>query len=115
MHQRVYERGLQLDLLAAQRGSGRQGRNLGNGTPELLYGFNQCRALQRPLPRYVPPFERGLGETCLGEVMRHQLRLDRRRGGEIAEQCLDDAAVQNLTPALEQILISRVLNQRVLE
>src|ERR1700721_193207 len=48
------------------------------------------------------------------EVMRHQLRRG-RAGGEIVEQRLGDATVQNLTPAPEQILISRVLNQRVLE
>ena len=39
MHERVYERDLKLDLLATQRGSGGQGRDLGKRTRELLYGF----------------------------------------------------------------------------
>jgi len=108
MHQRVYEPAYSLISLRRQRGSGRKVAILGNGTPELLYGLQLAPSSPATAAPLCPPFERGLGETCLGEVMRHQLRLDRRRGGEIAEQCLGDAAVQNLTPALEQILISRV-------
>ena len=47
--------------------------------------------------------------------MRQHLRLGRSGGGEIIAQRLADAAVQNLAAAFEQILISRILNQRVLE
>jgi hypothetical protein len=39
MEKRVYERDLKLDLLAPQRGSGGQGRNLGKGARELFCGF----------------------------------------------------------------------------
>ena len=55
------------------------------------------------------------GSPASAEMMRQQLRLGRIAGCEVVAQDLGDAAVQNLTPALEQILISRVLNQRVLE
>ena len=47
--------------------------------------------------------------------MRQQLRFGRSAGCELVAQDLADAAVQNLAPALEQILVSRILNQRVLE
>jgi hypothetical protein len=48
-------------------------------------------------------------------VMRQQLRLGRRGVGKMVAQNFGDAAVQHLTPALEQILISRILNERVLD
>src|SRR4029077_11975275 len=51
MNERGYERDLKRDLLAPQRGCGGQGRNLAEGASELLYGFDQCRASERPLPR----------------------------------------------------------------
>ena len=111
----VYERDLKLDLLATQRGRGGQGRDLVKRTCELLCGFNQRRALQRPLSRFAPPFDRSLGQARLREVMREQLRLGRSGGGKLVAQNLGDAAVQDLAPALEQILVSRVLDQRVLE
>ena len=47
--------------------------------------------------------------------MREHFRLGRCRGGEAIAQYLGDAAVQNLAPALEQILVGRVLDERVLE
>ena len=110
-----YERDLKLDLFATQRGSAGQGRNLVEGARELLCGFDQRRALQRPLSRFAPPFDGRFGHARLGEVMRQQLRFGRSGAGELVAQGLADAAVQNLAPALEQILISRVLNERVLE
>ena len=45
MHERGYERDLKLDLLATQRRRGGQGRDLVQGTRELLNGFDQRRAL----------------------------------------------------------------------
>ena len=110
-----YERDLKLDLLATQRGSGRQGRDLVQGSGELRRGFNQRRALQRPLSRLRPPFDGRFGEARLAEVMCQQLGLDRSGGGEIIAQDLGDAAVQNLAPAFEQVLISRILDQAVFE
>ena len=54
MDERGYERDLKLDLFAAQRGRGGQGRDLVESACELLYGLNQRRALQRPLSRFAP-------------------------------------------------------------
>ena len=104
-----------LDLFATQRGGARQGRNLIEGARELFNGFDQRRALQRPLSRFAPPFDRRFGKASLGEVMRQQLWLGRSGDGDVVAQHLGDAAVQNLAPALEQILIGRVLYERVLE
>ena len=65
MHERGYERHLKLDLLAAQRGRGGQSRHLVEGPGELRYGLNQRRALQRPLSRLAPPFDRGFDQARL--------------------------------------------------
>ena len=70
-----YERDLKLDLLATQRGRGGQGRDLVEGARELLYGFNQRRALQRPLSRFAPQARSLLDQASLGAVTRQQLRL----------------------------------------
>jgi hypothetical protein len=43
-------------------------------------------------------------------MMRQQLRLDPAAFGELFAQSLCDAAVQDLTPTFEQILISCVLD-----
>ena len=42
MNEWGYERDLKLDLLAAQRRGGREGRDLRKRPRQLLYGFNQC-------------------------------------------------------------------------
>jgi len=87
----------------------------GNGAGELGYRLNQRRALQRPLSRLAPPLDGRFREARLSEVMRQQFRLGRSSAADIIEQNLGDATVQNSTPALEQIVISRVLNKRMLE
>ena len=46
MHERSYERDLELDLLAAKHGSAGQRRDLDKRASELLYGFDERRALQ---------------------------------------------------------------------
>jgi hypothetical protein len=46
MDEWVYKRDLKPDLFAAQRGSGRQGRNLVECPSELLNGFDQRRTRQ---------------------------------------------------------------------
>src|SRR5262249_11161061 len=47
--------------------------------------------------------------------MREQLRLGRSRGGKLIAQNLTRAAVQSLATALKQVLISRILNERMLK
>ena len=45
----VYKRNLQLDLFVARYRGSRQSRNLIESASELLYSFDQRRALNRPL------------------------------------------------------------------
>ena len=47
--------------------------------------------------------------------MRERFRLGCGRGGEAVAQNFGDAAVQHLAPALEQVFVGGVLDQRVLE
>jgi hypothetical protein len=47
--------------------------------------------------------------------MRQQLRLGRGGAGKLVAQGFAHAAVQYQAPALQQILVSGVLNERVLE
>ena len=54
MEEWIYKRDLKLDLLATQRGRRGQVRDLAEGARELLYGFNERRARQRPLSRFAP-------------------------------------------------------------
>ena len=114
MHEWGYERDLKFDLVAPQRRRGGQDRNPVQSAGELRNRFHQGRALQRPLSRLAPPFDRRFGNSGLRKVMRQQLWLDRRNGGEVVAQNLSDTTVQDLTPTPEQILISGVLNERVL-
>jgi hypothetical protein len=51
----------------------------------------------------------------LGEVARQHFGFGRRSIGEAVAQDFGDAPVQNLAAAFQKILISRVLDQRVLE
>ena len=77
--------------------------------------FNECRALQGSLSRFGPPLIAASIQTRVCKVMRQQFRFGCSVGGELVAKDLAHAAVQNLAPALEQILISRILNERVLE
>ena len=54
MEERVYQRDLKPDLFATQLGSGGQSSNLAESAAELLNGFNQRRARERPLTRFAP-------------------------------------------------------------
>ena len=62
MDEGSYECDLKFDLLATQRGSAGQGRDLVEGARKLNNGFEQRGALQRPLSGFAPPFNRVLGE-----------------------------------------------------
>ena len=68
------------------------------------------RAAQRLVARLAPPFDREVVETGLGEMMGDRFGL----GVRVAQR-LGGAAVQRLAAALEQALVGRVLDQRVLE
>src|SRR6516165_4086944 len=70
-----YERDLKPDLIATQSWCAWQGRDLTEGAGELLYGFDQRRALDRPLSCFAP-LKRGLfDQPSFGVVARQQLGL----------------------------------------
>jgi hypothetical protein len=62
-----------------------------------------------------PTIRPHLGEAGLRKMMSQYFRLGRSSTGGLVAQGFADAAVQHQAPALEQILISSVLNERVLE
>src|SRR5580693_1222071 len=71
-------------------------------------------AAQRLVARLAPPFDREFVEAGLSEMMGDDLRLGRRRLW-LPDQDFRRTAVQRLAAALEQALVGRVLDQRVLE
>ena len=70
------------------------------------------RAAQRLVARLAPPFDGEIVETGLGEMMGDRFGLGAAR---LVAQHLGRAAMQRLAAALEQALVGRVLDQRVLE
>ena len=110
-----YERDLKLDLLATQRGCGGQGRDLIECAGELLCGFDQRRALQRPLSRLAPKARGFLDQPGLGAVTRQQFRLTLGDLSELAFQGFGDASVQRAPRLTQQRAVGRVLHQGVLE
>ena len=115
MEERGYERDLKFDLFATQRRRGRQGRNLAEGTGELLGSFDQGRALQRPLSRLAPKARGLLDQASLGAVTRQQLRLALGDLGELAFECFGYSGMKHASRLAQQRPISRVLHERVLE
>src|SRR5258708_7614908 len=113
--QNTRESDFKLDLFAPQSRRDRQGRDLVKRPFELLSGFNKRGSRERALSRRAPPFDSGFGQPCLREVMREQLRLGCSSGGKLIAQNFTCAAVQSQTAALEQVLVSRVLNERMFE
>ena len=115
MDERGYQRDLKLDLLAAQRRRGRQRRDLIKRARELLYGFNQRRALQRPLSRLAPEARSLLDQPSLGAVTRQQFGLALGDLRELAFKSFGDAGVERASRLAQQRAIGRVLHQRMLE
>jgi hypothetical protein len=68
---------------------------------ELLCAFKKRGSRQGAMSRCAPPFDSSLGQPCLREVMREQLRLGRGSGGILIAQNLTRAAVKSLATALE--------------
>src|SRR5262245_2192071 len=62
-----------------------------------------------------PPFNGSLAELRPREMVGDNLRLELGDCREPITQGLGDASVQHLPTALEHVLVSRVLDQRVLE
>src|SRR5262245_21459008 len=72
-------------------------------------------SVQRPVARLDPPFDGRFAEPPLREMMGDDLRLDLGHCLEPIAQGLSNAPVQYLPAAFEQVLVSRLLHQRVLE
>src|SRR5215471_14220166 len=115
MHEGGYERDLKPNLLASELGSGRQGLDLGKRTSELLCGFNQRRALQRPLSRSAPEARGLLDQAGLGAVTRQQLRLTLGDIRELAPECFGDTSVKRASWLAQQRAIGGVPHQGMLE
>ena len=72
--------------------------------------FLKGRAAERLVAGLAPPFDGEIVETGLGEMMGDRFGL-----GVRVDQRVSGAAVKRLAAALEQALVGRVLDQRVLE
>ena len=94
MHEWVYQRDLQLDLLTAQCRCRRQALNLGERSGELLDGFNKRGAANRSLSRFAPLARGVADEPGFGAVTSQQLRLLLGDVRELAFQSLGYAGVQ---------------------
>jgi hypothetical protein len=115
MHEWRYKRNLKPYLLPAQRRSRGQGRDLGKRTSELLCGFNQRRALQRPLSRFAPEACGLFDQAGLGAVTRQQLRLTLGDIRELALECFGDTGVKRASRLAQQRAIGGVPYQGMLE
>ncbi len=73
------------------------------------------RSVQRPVTRLDPPFDGSFVDSGLREMMGDDLGLELGHRREPIAQGLGNAPVQDLPAALEQVLVGRVLHQRVLE
>ena len=113
--ERGYERDLKLDLLATQRGRAGQDRDLVERARELRHGFNQRRALQRPLSRFAPKARGLLDQPGFGAVTRQNLRLVLGDVSEVAFERFGDASVQRTSRLAQKGAVGRILDQRVLK
>ena len=82
---------------------------------KLLCGFDQRRALQRPLSRFAPQVRGLLDQPGLGAVTRQQLRLVLGDLRELAFKGFGDTGVKRASRLAQQRAIGRVLHQRMLE
>jgi hypothetical protein len=76
--------------------------------------FLEGGAAKGLIARVAPPFDGEVVEAGLGEVMGDDLRLGRGALAVLAQD-FRGAAVQRLAAALEQAVVGRVLDKRVLE
>ena len=120
-HDRLSIVGLQLHPLArlrlgnrGRRGAPRRLVRHGDRLAEMGDRLLEGGAAQRLVARLAPPFDGEIVEAGLGEMMGDDFRLGRGALGLVAQD-FRGAAVQRLAAALEQALVGRVLDQRVLE
>ena len=77
---------------------------------KVRHRFLERRPAQSVFARLGPPFDRQAFGACGGEMAS-----DRLRFRSIGDQHRRGAPVQRLAPASQEIVIGRVLNQRVFE
>jgi len=111
VHEWAYECDLKLNLLATKRRSGRQGGDLGQCTRELLYGFDQCRALQRPLSRLAPQVRSFPDQPSFGAVTCQQFRLVLGEVRELVFKGFGDTGVKRTSWLAQQRAVGRVLHK----
>src|SRR5438128_8701854 len=113
--QRRAKRGLQLQFLLGTRRSVRQRLEHLQPLPEMTDGFHVRRALDGAMAGPLPVTHGPIGEPRLGEVIREYLGLRLDGLGKSLGQHLRDLLMILLSRASEQRLVSRVLDERVLE
>src|SRR5262249_43397892 len=92
MDERMDERQLELDPLAARGRVARQGLQLRKGPLELFGGFHQSRAFERPLRRLSPQARSLFDQSGLGAMMRQQFGLVLGYLRKLALECIGDAS-----------------------
>src|SRR5271157_3798331 len=115
MEEGGYKLHLKLDLIATQRGCAWQSRDQVERASELFRGFDQGRALSRPLPGLPPKRRRSFDLTRLGEVTRQQLGLVLGDLVELALEDFGDTSMKVASRLAQQQAISRVLHEGVFE
>ena len=115
MHERGYERDLKFDLFATQCGRSGQGLNVIEAVVGCSAASTKRRRSRDRCPALFHHSMAGFLPRRLSEMVRQQLGLGLSRIGELVSQDFADKSVQDLAPALEQILVGSVLNKRVLE
>ena len=78
-------------------------------------GFSIGRALQCLLAGLAPPFQRCCVQPRFSEMECENFRLGLGDDWKLVAQNIADVLVEQLPPALEQALVSRFLNERMLE
>ena len=86
-----------------------------NRFTEMCDCLGICRALQRLLARLAPPLQRYLAQSRFGEVVCHDFRLCFGDDWKLIAQDVANVLMEQMPAALEQTLVSRFLNQRMLE
>src|SRR5262249_18309881 len=94
MHEWAQERDLKLDLLTAQRGSGREGGELGKRAAELFDGLNRCRPHHRPPARLAPQARGLLDQAGLGAVASDYFRFALGDLRKLVLKCFGNAGVK---------------------
>jgi hypothetical protein len=111
--ERMTIRGLEIEAALALRPQTLLVRHL-DRLAELGDRLLEGRAAERLIACLAPPFDRKVVQPRLRQMMRDDFRLRRGALWNIAQN-FGRTAVQHLAAALEQAVVGRVLDQRVLE